>query len=202
MPPVRDPIRGNKTRIRTLFASRKNGRMVGCESTLERDHLYHLEADPNVIRFSEQPFHVEYTFEGKICSYTPDFLVDYAEPARQEIHEVKSERELKRGDTQARLDAVRQRLEPSGSIFRIVTDREIRSQPRLNNLAVILRYQIWPVDQCADVAVLPIGAPAQSIKSLTGANPWQTVLPLIASGIIGVDLDLPLSAESLVWKIR
>lgn len=40
------------------FASRKNGRMLGFESPLERDYMILLEYDDLVERFEEQPVRV------------------------------------------------------------------------------------------------------------------------------------------------
>ena len=202
MPPVRNAIKGNKLSIRTQFFSRKNGRMVACESTLERDHLYHLEADPNVISFQEQPFQEHYSIDGKIHTYIPDFAVDYRFPRRREIHEVKSRKELEREKVAIKYTAIRQRFETMGIPYRIFTDAEIRQEPRLTNAALILRYRTWPENEIPDVRTVDINGPATPLQVIADRHPWQCCLPLVADGILTTDLDQPLSGLSLARRLR
>ena len=202
MLPVRNAIKGNKLSIRTQFFSRKCGRMVACESTLERDHLYHLEADPNVVSFQGQPFVEQYSFEGKIHTYIPDFAVDYQSPHHREIHEVKSRKEIDRTKVAAKYAAISQRFETMGITYRIVTDAEIRREPRLTNAALILRYRSWPEDQIPDVREMEINGLAVPLQAIADYRPWQSCLPLVADGILEIDRDQLLSGSSLARRLR
>lgn len=75
--PVRK-IPTNRRSITGLVSSRKNDRMTGFESSLERDFLLLLDFDRNVERYEEQPVTIRYRDrEGKRRTYTPDVLVLY-----------------------------------------------------------------------------------------------------------------------------
>jgi hypothetical protein len=57
------------------FASQKNGRMLGFESLLEKEHMLLLEFDDAVDHFEEQP--VTIRIPGTSKSYTPDVLIHF-----------------------------------------------------------------------------------------------------------------------------
>jgi hypothetical protein len=48
---------------------------VWWESQIERDYIYLLEIDTDVISYKSQPFFLNYMKEGKTRKYTPDFWV-------------------------------------------------------------------------------------------------------------------------------
>ncbi|HXA60891.1 MAG TPA: TnsA-like heteromeric transposase endonuclease subunit, partial [Streptosporangiaceae bacterium] len=55
--------------------SATDGRLVGFESWLERDHLMLLDFDPAVVRIASQPFWLFWvTAEGKARSHAPDYF--------------------------------------------------------------------------------------------------------------------------------
>jgi len=61
-----------------LIVSKKNQRMSGFESSLERDSICLLEFDLNVDYYEEQPVTIDYIDrEGKEHTYTPDVFVSY-----------------------------------------------------------------------------------------------------------------------------
>jgi hypothetical protein len=72
------PVRKIKKSYRSVtgvMTSRKTGRMVASESTLERDLFTLLEFDPSVEKFEEQPLRITYKgINGKDHSYTPDAI--------------------------------------------------------------------------------------------------------------------------------
>src|SRR5947209_18110990 len=75
--PVRK-IPTNRRSMTGLIASRKNDRMTGFESSLERDFLLLLDFDRSVARYEEQPVRIEYAdAAGRRRTYTPDVLVYY-----------------------------------------------------------------------------------------------------------------------------
>lgn len=57
------------------FPSVKMQTSVWYESHLERDYIYLLEIDPDVLSFSGQPFKITYSLDGSQRKYTPDFFV-------------------------------------------------------------------------------------------------------------------------------
>lgn len=75
------------------FPSIKMGRMIMWESQIERDYLYLVDFDVDVIFCQEQPLIVRYynDSDGKIHNYTPDFLLIRRDNKKQVI-EVKDEK--------------------------------------------------------------------------------------------------------------
>ena len=58
-----------------FFPSIKNERPIAYESLLERDFIYLLEFDKDVISYIEQPETITYHISNRRYRYTPDFLV-------------------------------------------------------------------------------------------------------------------------------
>lgn len=79
-----------KSRIKpTLhFFSRKNNRMLFCESYFEAECCLFREFDSNVIAYATQPITYSYDYYGKSRSYTPDALVQYKD-GYSEFEEIK-----------------------------------------------------------------------------------------------------------------
>ena len=46
------------------------------ESQLERDYIYLLEIDTDIVAYCEQPFTIAYDRHNRRKKYTPDFLVE------------------------------------------------------------------------------------------------------------------------------
>lgn len=61
------------------FSSFKMKDLIHWESSLERDYFFILEFDQQVIEYYEQPLKIEYIFENKKRTYTPDILVKRAD---------------------------------------------------------------------------------------------------------------------------
>ena len=124
------------------FASRKNGRMMGFESLLERDYMILLEFDDTVERFEEQP--VKIPFKKGVKPYVPDILIHYGidhKPRRPLLAEVKHTSDLAKN---------REKYDPKFALaqkyaadrdweFRVVTEKEVRI-PRLASLKFLRDY--------------------------------------------------------------
>ena len=110
------------------FPSIKMGRAVWWESQIERDFIYYPEMDPGVIAFKEQPLKIRYLLDGKIHSYTPDFLLERAD--RKQIVEVKDEKAAASEEFNLLFRCVAPICKANGYEYLVITDREIRRQPR------------------------------------------------------------------------
>lgn len=124
-----------------------NGTSVAFEGTLERDFLYLMDFDPDVVGVEEQPVKVPVPGgRGRGAYYIPDFLVQ-----RQEgplwLVEVKSTDDLEKNaeDYEAKFKAAKSYADDRGWTFQIVTDKEIRT-PKLKNIRRLLSYRNRKVD--------------------------------------------------------
>ena len=71
---ARNPVRPTGRGFRAKVASKKMRRMIRCESLLEMRAVLNAEFSRDVLAINEQPFVLEYEFNGAIRRYTPDFL--------------------------------------------------------------------------------------------------------------------------------
>ncbi len=117
------------------FPSLKTKRMVQFESTVERDYLYLLDYEADVIHFEDQPLTIEYRHEGKLLRYTPDFLV--VKPGQHILIECKPQALVSSEGNQLKIAAAHEFAVRQGWQFRVVTDVEIHSGSRLRNIKLL-----------------------------------------------------------------
>lgn len=121
------------------FPSLKMGRMIGFESSLERDYVYMLDFDADILSFAEQPLTIEYPHDSKVLHYTPDFHVLYTD-RRNMLIECKPSHLVKSDDNQRKFRAAREWCAEHGWGFRIVTDTQLRTGYRLANIKSLTSY--------------------------------------------------------------
>ena len=133
LPPERSIGRSKYGKQTTIFPSRKNGSLIICETRLEADACFRWEQDRNVIAYREQPERLHLVVNGKAHTYVPDFVVEYADRPIRFI-EVKPDNVLQKPKYLDLYWAAKQHLESRGAEFELLTERQIRRQPFLNNL--------------------------------------------------------------------
>lgn len=121
------------------FPSIKMTRMVGFESLIERDLLYLLDFDSEVYFFSEQPLTIEYAHEGKARHYTPDFHVARTGD-RHTLVECKPSHLTETDDNRRKFGAARAWCAERDWEFSVVTDAQLRTGPRLDNIKRLTAY--------------------------------------------------------------
>ncbi len=183
------------------FPSIKCGKMVWWESQLERDFLYLIEIDPDVLSYEEQPLKIEYFSDGKVRKYTPDFLVIRTD--RKQIVEVKDEKKAKKEEYVELFRKIGPICAQEGYEFIVATDREIRVQPRLKNVKFLFKYAKTPVMTAHQVLLYSIfgdreALPLREIGRGFVAKGFKAsaVYALIFCGILSIDLSRPISPET------
>lgn len=129
------------SRVKNLFkfASLKMDSIMTVESALEFDTCFHFEYLPDVISFEAQPEGFYYSFNGKELPYTPDFLVvDKVNGTR--FVEVKPVTKTANPDFREKFICRQERAIELGAPVILVTERQIRLNPILNNLKLLHRY--------------------------------------------------------------
>jgi hypothetical protein len=203
----------NYRNVTGRLASSKNQRLVGFESTLEKDFYLLLEFDSDVASYKEQPVTISYNAFGQQHHYTPDVLVHY-QPSADVIPalcEVKYRTDLRDNwaDYRLKFKAARRYARRRGWRLRLITEREIRT-PRLGNARFLRHYR----DQVADIQdqALVLSTLQQRQKmtpealiSACSHDPVRqaSLIPvlwhLIAIRQIAVDLGVPVTMHSPVW---
>lgn len=120
------------------FPSWKMGRMVHWESIHELNAFRILDADPTIVRFSEQPCLIRYVVNGREKLHFPDILIESRKG--KELWEIKADRAAKDPDVVERTECLMSCLPEWGYRYRVVQGREVASQPRLHNALTVLRY--------------------------------------------------------------
>lgn len=120
------------------FPSIKMKRMVAFESLIERDYLYLLDYELGIEWFEEQPLTIEHRHTGEAFHYTPDFHT--VEAGRNVLVECKPHALVDKEENQRKFRAARTWCAGRGWEFRIVTDCDIRTGFRLQNVKLLTRY--------------------------------------------------------------
>ncbi len=198
-------------------ASTKSKGAAAFESTLERDFLTLLEFSPEVESFEVQPVTISWVdTAGKSRKYTPDVLVVFdPESARTPmLVEVKYHSELqeKWPDLRSKYEAAHEFAAAQGWVFRLVTDRHIRSAYG-KNASFLLPYvnrglnhpEHWPILEKAIFKTGPIRI-NDLLDSLYEEPIDQAFLIpslwfLIGTFRIGLDLNQRLNMDCEVWTV-
>lgn len=183
--------------------SLKNDRNIWYESTIERDFIYLLEFDWDVVRYKEQPFRLKYIYESKTCIYVPDFFVQRR--SIFQVIETKPEEKANKEENKFRYRIIGSILGGMGYQFVVATDAKIRIQPRLENTKIFWRYsrtRIHPLQRVKCNEYLSEAREA-SIQDLADALAphgvtLQVVYALLFWGILSTDMSRPVNPDALV----
>lgn len=136
------PVRkvSNRSKKNTIgdFPSLKMKRMIAFESLIERDGLYTFDFERDVLAFEEQPLSIEYEHEKKKRHYIPDFLLK--KPNHFVIVECKPIALVDTPENRRKFDAARKWCEEHGYHFQVLTDADLRTGFRLENIKLLTRF--------------------------------------------------------------
>lgn len=121
------------------FASTKISDVIMCESTLEFDACFHHEYNDVIKSYGSQPEGFKYQFRGKTLPYTPDALIVYFDGV-EKFHEYKPYSKTSSPLFREKFAARREASLALGCDLILVTDKQIRVNPILNNLKLLHRY--------------------------------------------------------------
>lgn len=185
------------------FPSLLMGVIVMWESKLERDFIYLLEFDPDVVSYREQPMRIIYALNGKQRRYTPDFLVLRKE--KKQLIEVKPKAKVLKGNNQQRFRIIAEICSARGYEFKLATECEIRVQPRLYNIKLFWKYArtpIYPQHQiyCKEVfdsrQVIRLGELIRAFESEGFGR--QVVFAMMYHKLLTIDLMQSINSNSLI----
>lgn len=117
----------------------KSGKMIHCESSIERDYVRILDFDVNVLNVIFQPIMIPYSYKGKLRKYYPDFKVITTE-GDVWLVEVKSHDKLHRPENITKYIVGKLCCERKGWDYPVVTEKEIRRGHLQSNLSLLRAY--------------------------------------------------------------
>jgi hypothetical protein len=177
------------------------------ESSLEFDACFHFEYCPDVDSFEAQPEGYHYEYLGKTLSYTPDFLVADRVHGHRFI-EIKPASKVVSAEFRNKFAAKKKAASELGFELILVTDRQIRINPILDNLKILHRYSgvrsFTPLHLKLLDLVKSTGAlKLESLVIKTGEEKGLVLshtLAWISIGELKADLsESPLGFNSIVW---
>ncbi len=186
-----------------LFSSYKMQTSQWYESLIERDYMYLLECDPDVVRYQSQPLTIVYNLELKQRRYTPDFLVERLK--QKQIIEVKPASKVLHEKNQTLWKCVTPIFNSYGWEFIVVTDAMIRVQPLLNNLKLLYKYVTEPLTpqiyiDCHNYFKKQTVISVEDALSQLGNQQFtiKTVFKLILLGVLETDLMKPICLKTQI----
>lgn len=199
---ARKIINGGTKKNIGKFPSLKMGRIIWYESLLERDYIYLLEFDSDVVAYHEQPCRIHYTYKGKHRRYTPDLHVQRND--KRLIVEVKPKAKVFSERNTLLFRIASQICREQDYEFMVVTDELIRGQ-RLENIKLLYKYARTPVFPQHQIvcheffAKTEEAALGEFIEFFTSQNiERQVVYALVYWGVLAIDLMQPISLSSVV----
>jgi len=192
------------------FASTKIGNAIMCESTIEFDACFHHEYNDAIISYGTQPEGFKYEFRGKSLPYTPDTLVLYADNI-EKYHEYKPYNQISNPIFREKFAAKKEASLRLGRDLILVTDRQIRVNPILNNLKLLHRYSgVYGINNIQH-ELLNIIRKSGSIKlndassqlGLTIGEARSFLFSLIHKGFLKADLGCEdLNCNPRLWCLK
>jgi hypothetical protein len=154
---VRNVVTGRSDGYTGRVPFARLGTTCAFESMLAGDFLVQTAAfEPDVVRIDSEPFRIGLWTDTAETLWTPDYRLIRASGVREIVeikpvedvhpHRARSQRwnceelEVRSRKASARFAAMEQAASELGYRFRLLTEDEIRVEPRLGNAALILRY--------------------------------------------------------------
>lgn len=162
----------------------KMGRMIAFESLIERDLIHILDFEQDVEWFAEQPLTIAYQQKGKTRKYTPDFHV--VRHGQNILVECKPEKRAHSDENQRKFAAAQSWCDAEGWIFQVITDTQLRSGYRLQNVKLMTqfaRHAIEPgiqrrVRAFLSIAPSPVTV-ADVIVQVVADKPQVAIIPVL-----------------------
>lgn len=196
--------------------TRLNGKLVSGDSLLEIDALFLLDYDGGFKDVVAQPFTIEIEVGSRTLRWTPDFLV-VRKDRQDELIEVKVLSWLYHSDpvkaalARARLDALKSACFRRGFSFMLLTEDEIRVEPRLYNAHISHRHNSALAPPSSIViglsalavapATLTIREFAHLIAPLHPVHGLGLAVRLERLGHIRIDRRTRYSLDSMITKV-
>ncbi|MDY1550144.1 PDDEXK family nuclease [Luteibacter sahnii] len=174
-----------------------------CESVLEADLAWILDACPGVTAFGEQAAALGYRHDNDLRWHVPDFAVWTDEGLM--FVEVKFSRDVCPG-VRERTTRLQGLLHPYQIGYRLVTETDIREGAALGNaqkLLVRARVQpsgIWSAQACDEVR-RRCSVPLSDFSwSISGSEAAASIARLIIDGHLRLDMSRDITASTQVYQ--
>ena len=200
---IREPVSRSKSGVQGKVADVQHGRSRHAESQNEIRAFQILIATARADEWQEQPFTLEYHTNGQKHRYTPDALVAWG--SHQDVVEIKTDREAELTENQERFRVIGELLTEYAYHFRLWKQSEICAEPRLTNVALVLRYRCAAIPSTERERIRRVysAVPECRVQELCEVSDAsiQSVLRLVLEGTLHIDWWEPLTLDSRVSRV-
>ena len=112
--------------------------MIQWESENELNAFRLLDTQPEVIRFHEQPFRIQFRMHGEIHDHYPDVLVERT--ASKHLWEIKPREQAEKPEVLERTRILQASLPRWNYSYELMVAEELATQPRLSIAVRLLRF--------------------------------------------------------------
>ena len=188
------------------FSSCKMGTSVSYNSLLQKDFMYWLEFDPDVLSYNTPAISFDYYSNGRQKRYAPDFQV--VRRQKKQIIEVKSQKVIESDEYQRLYQFLSDICDETGWTFVALTELEVQREPLLSNIKLLYRYERenFSIDEyrdCLEIvrSIVPASL-AEVGQALDDQKIRQNVLfKLLFHGLVEIDLNRSIKTDSVVTAI-
>lgn len=188
------------------FSSCKMGTSLSYYSLLQKDFIYWLEFDPDVLSYNTPAIPLEYYSNGKQKLYVPDFQV--IRHHKRQIIEVKSQKIIKSQKYRRLYPLLSENCNDTGWEFIALTESQVQQEPTLSNIKLLYRYarENFSIDEYQNcLAILKSTVPASLAEigqALDCHNIRRNVLfKLLFYSLVEIDLKKSISANSVITAV-
>jgi hypothetical protein len=188
------------------FSSCKMETSFRYNSLLQKDFMYWLEFDTDVLSYNTPGIAVNYHSSGKEKSYTPDFQV--VRYQKKQIIEVKSQKTVE-SEKYIRLYQMLSGLyDETGWTFVVLTESEIRREPILSNIKLLYRYarESFSIDEyrnCWEIARSNAPASLAEIFQILDQHRIRrnVLFKLLFHNLLETDIHQSITANSSIVSV-
>lgn len=200
---ARKVISRSKAQPTGKYPSWKMGRMVHWESPHELNAYRILDADPEVLRFHEQPLVIHFILNGEEHRHYPDVLVEFS--ATRELWEIKPASEAMNPEVVARTRLLERELPRKGFAYRMVIGEDLTREPHLSNALTLLKHgrqQISLLEQEQLRQLFQRGKRITWASALDelGSNRSRLLCRSFLEGSVTFDTEQRLGPETNFWN--
>ncbi len=201
-------LRSNRAYKQTVgnFSSCKMKTSVWYDSALNRDFMYWLEFDPEVVSYTTPAISFDYYELGKLQQYIPDFQVIRCQ--KKQIIDVKSKKTLESDRYKLLYQRLLNICDGAGWTFVALSELEVRREPIFSNIKLLYRYarESFSIDEyrdCLEIIRSQVPASLADIYQILDCHkiPRNVLLKLIFCCSVEIDLKQPIQLDSAIAAV-
>ena len=188
------------------FSSCKMGTSIWYNSLLQKDFMYWLEFDPDVLSYATSADTVSYYSNGKQKTYAPGFQVVRCD--KKQIIEVKFKKIIESDKYRQLYPILLNFYTDTEWKFVVLTESEVQTEPILSNIKLLYRYarenfRIDEYEDCIEIVTSLVPASLAGIgQALDDRQVRRNVLfKLLFLSLIEIDLKQEINATSTIAAV-